>query len=176
MNKYTIKAPGSYSNSPKGLLWKPVGCFFDVSLNIQEMEVGKDPNQQHKIFGFSRGHHHKNSYRLGFIYTEQKLLLTAYVYNNGVKPYPEPSVITWLNLSGTEQEVRITSYIYISKDNRLNILGDIQSGNRIISFGHQQKINAAYLFPIGYKLGFAWGDNYPTTKDKNIIVHKLTFL
>lgn len=175
MKTYTIKAPGHYSNSPKGLLIAPYGCYFDATLIPGEFEVGKDPYEQHKLFGFSRGYHHKNSFRVGFIYTGKKFILTAYVYDNGKKPYPKYSVVGWINLTGTEAYLNIESFMFL-KNQTLTICGTLQTPEKEYTFGYHQPYSNKTLFPIGYKLGFAWGDNQPTTKDKTITIHKIEFL
>lgn len=175
MKTYTIKAPGHYSNSPKALLVNPVGCFFDVTLSPQEFEVGQDSYEQHKLFGFSRGHHHWNSFRVGFIFTGTKFILTSYVYDNGKKPYPKYNVVGWINLTGTEPYLRIEAFMFL-KDQEVNICGLLETEKNEITFGYHQAYSKKNLFPIGYKLGFAWGDNEPTTKDKTIIINKIQYL
>ena len=102
MKEYTIKAPGHYSNMPKGLLWNPTKCKFRFTIYPDQFEVGKDKFEQHKIVGFSRGFHHKNSFRLGFMYDGEYITFTAYIYKDGEKPYPNYKKILKVKVDRTE--------------------------------------------------------------------------
>ena len=49
-------------------------------------EIGKDQSDINKLFGFSLGHHHDNSFRVGWRWTwNNKIELVSYIYMNGIR-------------------------------------------------------------------------------------------
>jgi hypothetical protein len=98
MKKYTIKKGKHYSlNFPK-LFWNKekmkITFKFDSSAiyNIP----GDDMKDWNKLFGFSRGLHHKNSVRLAWRWNNEisKIEITEYYYTNGVRKYNDTPLLS----------------------------------------------------------------------------------
>lgn len=74
-------------------------CLYDLQ-NQDQLDINK-------LFGFSRGHHHYNSYRFGWRCIDNKIELLAYIYRNGkrINEWDEDIHLTFLNV---EQLYKLT--------------------------------------------------------------------
>lgn len=122
--------------------------------------AGDDKYDYSKLFGFSLGHHQKNSsFRFGFRFIDDKLYLAAYYYINGLRHiFDDTSVNFKLN-----QTYKL-SITYTKEYNSImfNIL-DVSSGELLLNHRvSDEKINSKKW---GYKLGIYIGGNKPAPKD-----------
>lgn len=112
---FTIKKGHHYSNQ---FLYKLV-TFFNfknkrsniVEFNESALYVDSDKQNDYinKLFGFSNGLHHKNSYRFGWNCLNNKLHIYAYTYINGVLNKQDMGVIE------INKEYRFTIRVYDNK-------------------------------------------------------------
>jgi hypothetical protein len=181
MKVYKIKKGKFHSNMPKGLLWKPTRISFNFVLNTEELE--ESPlMEMNKLVGFSRGFHHRNSYRIGFYMNHKRELFFAhYLYNDWNKPYPKINYI--------DSKFKLDKAGPNGENNAVHIAGGVfYNGTHVlVGFGVTQGTHYEYydgnifwtleknLPPWGYKLGFNWNDNKPTKTEKRIIVNHLKF-
>ena len=152
----------------------PAKCTVnDLDLNNQYEE------QVNKLFGFSIGHHHKNSFRIGFrrhkLRYENAYELVYYSYFNGVR-----EAIT--ETFGRGQEVPfLTGYpLYINIKTNYNIMGaylDIKvtaSSELFVYNGLEVRFTGIKWYHFwGYKLFPYIGGSIPTMKDCTIKIESI---
>jgi hypothetical protein len=70
-------------------------CLYDLN-NQDQLDINK-------LFGFSKGHHHWNSYRFGWRCVENKIELLAYIYVNGkrINEWEQDIHLTFLDVDKT---------------------------------------------------------------------------
>lgn len=71
---------------PKFSKYNTLDFYFEFDKSCL-YELDANQNQINKLIGFSYGHHHNNSVRIGWTGDElsDKIVLYSYVYNNGVR-------------------------------------------------------------------------------------------
>lgn len=127
--------------------------FYDHSLLPAE-----DVADINKLFGFSRGHHHKNSVRVGWYCIDDEMYLMSYRYNDGRRAHTTLCSIN-MNHESTPgvDEVTIT----------IRRVGDCIYNMRSRELG---LIHNFFLMgpEYGYLLKPYFGGNNPAVRDFNI--------
>lgn len=94
MKKYLIKKGKHYSFRFPFLVWNKkrmeVKFRFDDSA-VYQID-SKNQSDWNKIFGFSRGFHHRNSIRLAWRWNQKisKVEIAEYRYTDGIRSYSKP--------------------------------------------------------------------------------------
>jgi hypothetical protein len=88
---YKIRAGNNYSNRfnlplPHRPLWKPTEMVAKLTLN-ESMVYRNDNDGWMKLCGFSRGHHHDNSFRFVWRCVNGVLQIGAYCYVGGIRDW-----------------------------------------------------------------------------------------
>ena len=90
---YKIRSGNNYCNRfnlplPHRPLWKPTEMVAKLTLN-ESMVYRNENDGWMKLCGFSRGHHHDNSFRFVWRCWERKIEIAAYCYINGIRGIKE---------------------------------------------------------------------------------------
>jgi hypothetical protein len=123
----------------------------------------EDQHDVNKLFGFSIGHHHKNSYRFGWRPSADltKIEIVGYEYRNGIRvptiPICEIDPFRWYSFS----------MHYDPEYGELDYIVCDQSGLRECS-GVSSKFEFKNHFLLGYTLGLYFGGNKKAPHDITI--------
>lgn len=145
---YKIRAGHNYSNRfnlplPNRLLYKPTQMTIKLTLN-ETMVYRNENNGWMKLGGFSRGHHHDNSFRFVWRCWEGFFQIAAYCYYNKIRD--DWPLASW-PISKIPFGCEITLTVSITK-NRINFdLASVchKKTGFVVGFND-------YLPPIGYLL------------------------
>jgi hypothetical protein len=121
--------------------------FNETALYVDDTLDRFDVN---KLFGFSLGMHHKNSYRFGWNCLDGKIHIYAYAYVNGER------IITEICKIKINEEHRFTIFMNNTGKCVFTVIDSSDNIHQAIVMGHKHKEK---LF--GYKLWPYFGGNKP---------------
>ena len=144
---YKIRAGHNYSNRfnlplPNRLLYKPTQMTIKLTLN-ETMVYRNENDGWMKLCGFSRGHHHDNSFRFVWRCWEGFFQIAAYCYVNGVR-------IVQILKTCLKSSIAFGSELIL----RINLYGDFCFFELVSVMGNYSTICgfSNHLPPIGYLL------------------------
>jgi hypothetical protein len=147
---------------------KKVEFYVTFDENCQHRFLTTDKWQINKVAGFSRGHHHKESIRLGWNCPAGELQLYAYYYTNSARRtvlIPNDSNIYY---SGFEFNRPIHVKLI---DNPRNFIVEVNGVETVLE--KVWRINGPKGWRLGYYLKPYFGGKAPSPKDMNIYIQEI---
>jgi hypothetical protein len=126
----------------------------------------EDQHDVNKLFGFSIGFHHKNSFRFGWrpLLDERKIEIVAYDYHDGIRQATMP--ITKVNIDMWYEYVLTYEPTY-SRGTKYYVWDEKSSP---ITANAERSFYSNRKFGLGYVLGTYFGGNEKAPQD--IIIYK----
>ena len=123
----------------------------------------EDQHDVNKLFGFSIGLHHKNSYRFGWrpILEERKIEIVGYEYRDGVRQPTMP--IVRINIDEVYEFILVYEPTNIRRTEYVVIKMATEEHKSIENFFVVKR-----RFGFGYKLGIYFGGNEKAPHDMTI--------
>lgn len=159
--KYTIPK-GKQKPSPNPLVLvdakslKFIVHFDSTAIYIND--VKKDRRDINKLYGFSDNFslHHRYSARFGWRWLNDRLQLTAYCYNNGIRSFKEISNIQLNGFDTCEIKISGNEYIFSVNEKSISMPRSAHGKNA-----------------VGYKLFPFFGGNEAAPHDINIYIKEI---
>ena len=124
--RYRIPQAHHYSESTAFINIETQELKFAVKFDSSAIYTTLDPWNQYdinKLYGFSDNdaNHHQFSARIGWRWSENKLRLFGYVYNNGVVIYNEIAAISIGKEHDCSIKVNLDSYVFTVGDEQISL-------------------------------------------------------